>query len=114
MKVTEILESEAAKDGLKWNPGKERYVEFGVQGEGKTLRIHINCKLDFCPHVRARSEKAEAILKVMTRPGNSNVPHVTKGDAQPIHRRDPHDIHTGDGIMERPTHVNKYLSHDKG
>jgi len=65
--VHDIVEEEGATDKLGWDPSKESCVEFGVSGETITLGIHINSKLDFSPHKKARTGKAQKVLNVMSR-----------------------------------------------
>lgn len=72
--VDEIFEEEAATDGLSWDPATEGRID--LQGKekqsAKILRIMLNYKLDFQPHIDARTKKAKSLMNFMNRLGNVN------------------------------------------
>jgi len=68
------LEEAAQADNLSWDPQKDSCITFGEGSlqSTSTLGITINSRLSFQDHVNTRTAKAERILRVMKRLGNSN------------------------------------------
>jgi len=111
--VNNILEEVADVDELKWDPSMESGIEFGCKGETITLGIHLNAEMNFQPHVNARTKKAEQLLKVMLRLGNSDgaMSHQQCG---PRCRSNYASVHLGRGALECPTYIYEHVSNGNG
>jgi len=73
-KGDEILEEEAKAEDLEWDPKKESMVRSrgSFKDQTITLGVTINSKLNFQPHINARTKKATNLFNVMRRPGTTN------------------------------------------